>query len=316
MVFETIIAIIALILGIVLLTYSSDKAVEHLTKIASEWGVSPFMIGVILASIGTDLPEIVNSITSSALGHGNINVGDSLGSALTQMSLVLGLLPFLARGFKVKRKKVLVIGVCEILALILAVSIVEKGNISQINGLFLVASWVIFMLLTRSLTTRKVKEKEQVVASTDERHPHHFVVAGLGFIGVAVGAFIVIESVITLSTAFHIPEYFISFFVLAIGTSLPELVVDVMALRRKQYELAIGDIIGSSIVDASLSIGIGPLFFPIIVDGKLAMITGLYAIFVSIVIISLLAWREKVDRKIGVLFIALYLFSYATLSVI
>jgi cation:H+ antiporter len=313
--FEAIIAIIALILGIVLLTYSSDKAVEHLTKIASEWGVSPFMIGVILASIGTDLPEIINSIESSLLGHGNINVGDSLGSALAQMSLVLGLLPFLARGFKVKRKKVVVIGACEILALILAVSIVEKGNISQINGLFLVASWVIFMLLTRSLTARKVKEKEHV-ASTDERHFHHFGVAGLGFIGVAVGAFIVIESVITLSSAFNIPEYFISFFVLAIGTSLPELVVDVMALRRKQYELAIGDIIGSSVVDASLSIGIGPLFFPITgIDVKLAMITGLYAIFVSIVIISLLAWREKVDRKIGALFIALYLFSYATLSV-
>jgi cation:H+ antiporter len=313
--FETIIAVIALIFGIALLTLSSDKAIEHLIKIASEWKVSPLMIGLVLASIGTDLPEIINSIESSLLGHGNINVGDSLGSALAQMSLVLGLLPFLARGFKVTRKKVLVIGACEVLALMFAVSIAEKGYISQINALFLVASWIIFMLLTRSLMARKVKEKEQVTASTDERHLRHFVIAGLGFIGVAVGAFIVIWSVITLSTAFHIPEYLISFFVLAIGTSLPELVVDVMALRRKQYELAIGDIIGSSIVDASLSIGIGPLFFPIIVDGKLAMVTGLYAIFVSIVIISLLALREKVDRKIGALFIALYLFSYATLSV-
>jgi cation:H+ antiporter len=228
---------------------------------------------------------------------------------------VLGLLPFLARGFKVKRKKVVVIGACAILALILAVSIVEDGYISRINALFLIASWIIFMLLTRRLTARKVKEKEQVAASTDERHLHHFVVAILGFIGVAIGAFIVIESVITLSSAFNIPEYFISFFVLAIGTSLPELVVDTIAIRKKQYELAIGDIIGSCIVDASLSIGIGPLFFPIKVDGKFAMITGSYAIFVSIVIISLLAWREKVDRKIGALFIALYLFSYATLSV-
>ncbi len=69
------------------------------------------------------------------------------------------------------------------------------------------------------------------------------VIAGLGFVGVAIGAFIVIESVITLSIAFHIPEYLISFFVLAIGTSLPELVVDLTAVRKKQYELAIGDII-------------------------------------------------------------------------
>jgi len=314
--FEIIIAIIALIVGIVILTFSSDKAVEHTVQVASEWGVSPLMIGLVLVSIGTDLPEIVNSIVSSSLGHGNINVGDSLGSAFTQISLVLGLLPFLARGFKVKRKDVVVIGACEVLALILAVSIVEKGNISQINGLFLVASWVILMLITRSLMTKKVKEKEQVETSNDERHLRHFVIAGLGFIGVAIGAYIVIESVITLSTAFNVSEYIISFFVVAIGTSLPELVVDTIAIRKKQYKLAIGDIIGSCTVDATLSIGIGPLFFPITVDGALASTTGLYAIFVSIIIISLLALREKVDRKIGVLFIVLYLFSYATLSVI
>ena len=152
--------------------------------------------------------------------------------------------------------------------------------------------------------------------SNGERHRYHFVVAGLGFTGVAIGAFIVIESVITLSTAFNVSEYIISFFVVAIGTSLPELVVDTMAVRKKQYKLAIGDIIGSCIVDAGLSIGIGPLFFPIEVDGVLASTTGLYAIFASSVIISLLALREKVDRKIGALFIALYLFSYATLNVI
>jgi len=314
--FEIIIAIIALIVGIVILTLSSDKAVEYTVKIASGWGVSPLMIGLVLVSIGTDLPEIVNSIVSSLLGHGNINVGDSLGSAFTQISLVLGLIPFLARGFKVKRKDVVVIGACEVLALMFAVSIAEKGYISRINALFLVVSWVILMLITRSLMTRKVKEKEQVETSNGERHRYHFVVAGLGFTGVAIGAFIVIESVITLSTAFNVSEYIISFFVVAIGTSLPELVVDTMAVRKKQYKLAIGDIIGSCIVDAGLSIGIGPLFFPIEVDGVLASTTGLYAIFASSVIISLLALREKVDRKIGALFIALYLFSYATLNVI
>ena len=161
MTFEIIIAIIALIVGIVILTLSSDKAVEYTVKIASGWGVSPLMIGLVLVSIGTDLPEIVNSIVSSLLGHGNINVGDSLGSAFTQISLVLGLIPFLARGFKVKRKDVVVIGACEVLALMFAVSIAEKGYISRINALFLVVSWVILMLITRSLMTRKVKKKSR-----------------------------------------------------------------------------------------------------------------------------------------------------------
>ncbi|MDH5451397.1 MAG: hypothetical protein OEX77_10990, partial [Candidatus Bathyarchaeota archaeon] len=229
---------------------------------------------------------------------------------------VIGLLPFLAGKFKVKRKEVLVIGACEILALILAVSIAEKGYFTRINALFLVASWPVFMLLTRSATAKNAKEKEQVVAHTDKSHFRHWVIAILGFAGVAIGAYAVIQSVITLSAVFDISEYLISFFLVAIGTSLPELVVDLMALRKKQYGLAIGDAIGSCIVDASVSVGIGQCFFPQAVSGGTAMITGLYAIFGSIVVILTIALREKVDKKAGALFISVYLLSYTLLRVI
>jgi len=314
-----IVAIVALILGIVLMTYSSDKAVEHSVKIASALRISPLMIGLILVSIGTDLPEIANSIAASALGHGDINVGDSLGSVLTQMTLVFGLIPFLGGIFKVKRKEIVVIGACEVLALIIAVSIAEKGYISRMNALFLVASWPIFILIIRSAMAKNAKEKEHLVARNDEsnfHHLRHWVIAILGFIGVAVGAYVVIQSVITLSAVFHISEYHISFFVMAIGTSLPEVVVDLMAVRRKQYELAIGDAIGSCIVDACFSIGIGPLLIGgIKVSGRLAMVTGSYAIIVCIVIISTLALRGKIDKKAGALFLFLYLLSYTMLSV-
>jgi len=316
LVFETVIAVAVLIIGIALMTYSSDKAVEHSVTIASALRVSPLMIGLILVSLGTDLPEIANSITASALGHGDINVGDSLGSVLTQMTLVFGLIPFLGGIFKVKRKEIAVIGACEVLALIIAVSIAEKGYISRMNALFLVASWPIFLLLTRSATAMNAKEKEEVVAPTDRRHSYHLMVAVLGFIGVAIGAYAVIQSVIKLSADFNIPEYLISFFLIAIGTSLPEVVVDLTAVRKKQYELAIGDAIGSCIVDACFSIGIGPLLMgKIKVSGGLAVITGSYAILASIVIISTLALRKKVDKKAGALFLLLYLLSYTMLSV-
>jgi len=316
LIFETAIAFVALVVGIVVMVYSSDKAVEHSVKIASALRISPLMIGLVLVSIGTDLPEIVNSIISCAVGHADINVGDSLGSVLTQMTLVIGLLPFLAGKFKVKRKEILVIGACEILALILAVSIAEKGYFTRVNALLLVASWPVFMLLIRSATTRNPKEKKHVEAHADEKRLRDFVIAILGFIGVAVGAYVVIQSVIKLSAVFHVSEYIISFFVVAIGTSLPELAVEFMALRKKQYELAVGDAIGSCIVDASVSVGIGLLFFPQAVSGQTAMITGLYAIFGSIVVVLTLALREKVDKKAGALFILVYLLSYTLLAVI
>ena len=164
------------------------------------------------------------------------------------------------------------------------------------------------------LITRTVTRTEAVVPSGgDSKTLYHLVIAVLGYIGVAAGAYILVQSVIALSEVFRIHEYFVSFFLVAIGTSLPELFVDLTAIRKKQYELAIGDIVGSSIVDASISIGIGQLLFPTRISGDLARITGLYAIFASIIVILTLALREKVDRKTGILFIMVYLISYTLL---
>ncbi|MFQ6081707.1 MAG: sodium:calcium antiporter [Candidatus Bathyarchaeia archaeon] len=169
------------------------------------------------------------------------------------------------------------------------------------------------MLIVRNVTKKKATEKKHMAPITDRRYFYHFRKAALGFMGVAIGAYVVIQSVIALSAVFHISEYLISFFVVAIGTSMPELVVDLTAIRKSQYELAIGDVIGSCVFDACVSIGIGPLIFPIAVSGRLATITGSYAILVSIAVILMLALREKVDRISGAFFIFLYSLSYLTL---
>jgi cation:H+ antiporter len=317
MIFEVILTILVPILvligGLALLVFSSDTAVEHSVSIASALGASPLVIGLILVSIGTDLPEVANSIISSTVGHGDINVGDSLGSILAQITLALGLLPFLVGTFKVERKEVGIMGACQVLALIIAVSMAEKGYITRMNALLLVASWLIFMLIVRSVTKKKATEKKHKPPSTDRRYFYHFRRAVLGFMGVAIGAYVVIQSVIALSAVFHISEYLISFFVVAIGTSLPELVVDLTAIRKSQYELTIGNTMGSCIFDACFSIGIGPLISPITVSGNLATITGSYAMLVSVAVILMLAIREKVDRISGALFIVLYALSFLML---
>lgn len=310
MVIDIILAVSAFLGGVALLAYSSEKAVKHSVSMASALGISPLMIGLVVVSLGTDLPEIVNSIASSAMGHGDINVGDSFGSVLVQITLILGLVALLGGAFKVKRNEIAVIGSCELLALIASVSMVEKGYISRMNAVFLVASFPLLMLIIRN-----VMKSEYVVAQGDTKLFRHFVIAIIGYVGVAIGAYVVINSVVALSAEAHIPEYLISFFVVAIGTSLPELAVDLTAVRRKQYEIAIGDAIGSCIVDAGLSIGIGPLIFPTTVSARLAETTGLYALLASIAVLLVLAVRQKLDRKAGVFFIILYGLSYSILFV-
>jgi len=305
MIVEFALAILPFLVGMAVLAYSSKKAVEHTVSIASNLNISPLLIGLVVVSVGTDIPEIFNSIMSSAIGHGDINVGDSFGSILAQITLIIGLTAVIGGAFKVRRDEIVVIGACEILALIAAISIVEKGYISRMNAVFLVASWPLLMIIIRN-----VLKKDYAVQPSDRKLRRHVLVAIGGYLGVMLGAYIVINAVVTMASLLSVPEYFISFFVVAIGTSLPELAVDLTAVLKKQYEIAIGDAIGSCIVDAGLSIGIGPLIFPAAVSGRLAETTGLYALLVSAVVILTLAIRRKVDRKAGIFFIALYGLSY------
>ena len=132
----------------------------------------------------------------------------------------------------------------------------------------------------------------------------------LGFIGIGVGSYIVIESAVATSRLLGISEYIISFFLISLGTSLPELVLGVSAIKKRHFDLAVGDIIGSCIVDATLAIGIGPIFWPIEVSGSSVLVSGLYAVFVSTVVVGVLIWRGVNDKRTGGLFILLYLSSY------
>jgi cation:H+ antiporter len=273
------------------------------------------MISLVLVSLGTDLPEIIYSIVGASSGHADIVTGDALGSVLTQITLVLGLLPFIGRSLKVKRKEVAVMGGTLILSLLLVSSIFENGYISRLNALFLVGSWPIYMLLTHFTIPRRKIEKAVELDRPGSTKLHYVLVSVFGYAGVAIGAYAVLQSILGLSEFFSIPEFFLSFFLASFGTSLPELAVNITAIRARQYEIAIGDTIGSCIIDASVSVGIGFLFYPQAISGGVANLTTIFTIFASLLVISLLGLREKVDKRSGIIFILVYLFSFILLQV-
>jgi cation:H+ antiporter len=274
------------------------------------------MIGLILVSVGTDLPEIANSIIACSSGHGDIDVGDSIGSVLTQITLVLGLMPFIGRDFSVRRRDILTVGSFEVFALILALLVALTG-FTRVWAFLLILVWPASILIIRRIIPRHGRKRRGGHRTEPTRHfSVHLIVAMLGFIGVGIGAVAVVQSVTMLREILGIPEFLISFFVLAIGTSLPELVVDLMAIKKKQYELVIGDIVGSCILDATVSISIGQLIFPTAVfyeSGMKSISLFLYAIIASIVVITSLALRKKVDKKIGAVFLIIYGITYVVL---
>ena len=305
---ELVVPVLFLGVGVVLLTFSSNKAVDHSIALACNWSVPPILIGLVLVSLGTDLPEIMNSIFASSLGHGNINVGDSIGSAFTQLTLVLGIIALYVKQFEVNRREVFAIGAATLLALILSFFAVEDGYISRSNGFFLIICWFLVILILKTIT-----EKEFSCPQVSKRSARNLVMVVLGFAGVAAGTYLVIYSILELTRILNISEFIASFFIAAIGTSLPELAVVITAIRKGQHALAIGDIMGSSILDASFSIGIGPLLFPTVVSSGSTIAPWFYTIFTVFIVVVLLSLRGKIDKKVGVLCLTLYLFSYGLL---
>lgn len=308
-----LVPIIGFIAGLVMLIISSDKAVEHSLNIATTLRIAPFIVGLIFISLGTDLPELANSLIANYQGFGDINVGASLGSVVAQISLIMGLVAIMSNGFRIKRKEVIVTGFFLVLSLVLSLVAIQAGFIPRAVGFLLVAGWLFFSYLIKKITERDVKKN--FVYKYNPNLDKDIAISILGFIGVAIGAYIMVESIIELSSIFSVSEFIISFFLVSIGTSLPELVVNVSAIRKREYEMAIGNTIGSCIVDATVPIGLGSLFFPTIVSIDAATLTGMYAIFATIAVIATMALRKRLDRKIGIFFLAIYLFSFVLLSV-
>ena len=312
---DIIVVFLILIGGVVIIIFSSSFAVKNSALLATALGISPLIIGVTLVSIGTDISEIFNSLISCSLGHGDIDVGDSTGSVLTQITLVFGLLPLICGSFHVNRKDIIILGSCEVLSLLLIFTIVEKGYITRLNALFMVFSLAIYFWLIYNANKESILHRVELIETTQPTKSKKILLlfAAIGFIGVTIGSYVIVNSVIYISQALSIHEYIISFFILSIGTSLPELVVDINALRHGHHSIAIGDIVGSCIVDSTLSIGIGQVFFPQAVTAELAVPTVLYTLVVSIIVIVVVAVRQKMDKKSGVFFIFLYIMAFVFL---
>ena len=267
---------VALIGGVVLAAVGSRRAVTAALAVSERLGVSAGLVGVTVLAVGTDLPEIANSVSASVTGHGDLNVGNATGSALTQITLVLAIL-IVASGFRLDLRErldvVVTTGVATVIGLVLLVVLVGDGSLGRLDGFVLVALWLAGILLLRQSEPGSIDRPPRSAIGL------HIGTTLLWLAVVAGAATVVVYSFVELSDRFGVPEFVASALVLSLGTSLPELVVDWTAVRRGAGMLAIGDLFGSSLVDATLAAGIGPLIRSIAVSdtavaGTIVMAAG------------------------------------------
>jgi cation:H+ antiporter len=304
------VATFAMVVGFTVAVLASRVAVTGAGHLVARTSLPPFVVGITLVALGTDLPEIANSIIASLEGLGDVNVGDSIGSVVTQMTLVLGLMPLLGGALLLSRRRATAVGVGIVLALVLGAVLMRDGHLARTDGALLVASWLVL-----SFAVWRVGDAED-----GERPPRAdggltrpLVQLGVGLTVVLVGVTAAIWGVVNLAEAAGVPVFLVSFFGASIGTSLPEVLFSVTALRRGHAEMAVGDALGASMVDATLSIGIGPLIAPTFVSTSLVERAVAVAVVVVVLTVGLLAWRRRHTVGSGVALLVMYLGVYLVL---
>lgn len=298
------VGLLLVVAGLSLSIWASSVVVDRAVVLVARLGIPPFLIGLFLFALGTDLPEIANSVAASVAGHGDLNVGDSVGSALVQSTLVLGLVVLLPpRSVPVERREVVSAGAATLVGLAAAAWLVSDGMLGRLDGALLVAVW-----LAGSAVVWKVAPPAQLelpVGDEPARAVDALAAVG-GLVLVGGGAVAAVRGFVLVAGVLGISEFVVSFFLAAVGTSLPELVVNLVAMRRGEAELAVGGILGASMLDASVSLGAGPLVAPVAVTAaagvRAALVVGTALAAVTVV----LAVRRRHDAASAAVCLLLY----------
>jgi cation:H+ antiporter len=297
--------------GLAVALVASNVAVAYTRALAAALGAPPFVVGVVLVALGTDLPEIANSVSAHLQGEGDVNVGDSVGSTLTQYTFVLALFPLVVSVIAISRRQVGIVTLLTMGGLALTTAFVADGWLSRLDGLVLVLAWAVAMVVVTRLLPAAAAEDPRPVRVRSRSLQTGVVLGSLAVVG--VGATVAVRALVELSEQLGVPELLLAFFGASLGTSAPEIAVDVTALRQGAPAIALGDALGSSLIDSTLSIGVGPLVAPAPVTPGLAVTACVYTLVAVGITGAILVARRRHDRSSAAALMALYALSYAVL---
>jgi cation:H+ antiporter len=261
--------IIVFILSFYVLIKASDYFTDSAEKIGLYFGLPAFIIGVTIVSIGTSLPELFTSIIAVFQGHSEMVIGNVVGSNITNICLVLGVVALLARkkiklGYNLLSVDLpILIGSAFLLGLM-----VWDGNFTAIEGVICLVAFIIYVAYTITAEKKDKQIQKDLKSELKKKEKFHWKNAWiliLSAVAIYFGAKYVVESVIQISSVFSIGTEIIALSAVALGTSLPELVVSVVAARKGKPELAIGNILGSNIFNTFAVMGVPALFGVLII---------------------------------------------------
>ena len=290
--------------GLAALVAGADRAVTAAGDLALYYGLSAFFVGVTLISVGTSVPEMVTSVYAAYYGAGDLVVGNIVGSETAQITLAVAVVALVAP-FVTPRRNVLIYGSAMILAMIIMLLTLDDGVVGRSEGFLMMLAYVQFVYTLYANEGGEEIAEEVLEEVRSPRSAVPWIVGGL--LLVVVGGQLMVTNGVALARLVGVPEYLIGLLT-GLGTTLPEIVVAGIAAREGQGGISVGAILGSNITDPVFSLGVGALFFDVVVEDVATLAPSLaYMLVVSIVVLGLFYWREGIDRRAAVVCLLLYL---------
>ena len=331
-----LISIVLVIVGFLLLIKGADFLVEGSSAVAKRFKIPEMIIGLTIVAMGTSMPELVVSLTSALEGHSDIALGNVVGSNLANILLILGICALMKEINIPKATRRIENPLCLIVTVILFVLCLNGGankTISQKEGLFLLllfVGYLIYLFITARKNSKKesvksisiLNEKEETVENVKEELDRNadnlnsnkkfiinFFKIIIGIVGLKFGADFVVDNAVNIAQIIGISEKIIGVTIIAIGTSLPELVSSVTAVAKGENDMAVGNIVGSNIFNILLILGISSSICPI--NYSLSYNFDMIYLIITGTLLAIFPYIGKgtraLDRAEGVIFVLMYL---------
>ena len=306
--------IILIVLGFILLIKGADFLVEGASNIAKKFHIPEIIIGLTIVSIGTSMPELFVSITSAIEGYPDMAVGNIVGSNIANLLLILGMSSII-RSIKFKRETRLIeIPMCLGISLLFVLLCNLGHDITRFDAGILIVLFVLFIGYTIIMAKQgeefdKEEDEEKVVdkVKTSKSTIKDVVFLILGAVLLKIGGDLTVNNAVEVAKHFGLSEKLISVTILAVGTSLPELVTSVSAAFKGKSDIAIGNILGSNIFNMLLIIGVSAMIKPIVYNTSynLDMIFLIGGTLV-LSLFPIIPPKNKMSRGNGLVYVLIY----------
>ena len=306
-----------LIISLAIIVFAADKLIDSSSKIARFYGVPVFIIGVSIIAFGTSAPELVVGIISSIQGANELSYGNVIGSCINNTGLILGITAMILTvkvDEKILKKEMLMLTIIEFILLFMSFN----GVLSRFNGIILLLMGIAFIIyIIKGSKNPEQEYSDEDIKIEKKDLGKNWLILFISLFGLVISGHLIVESSQAIAESFNIDKSAIGLTLIALGTTMPELVTSIAAARRKEDDIILGNIIGSNIFNILIILGsasiINPIsinFFDDVVIFKSLFVDIGFMIWLNLLLYAVMFAKHRVSWRTGIvifLFYALYM---------